>query len=84
MGSKPQYQGNVVRLAERRPNREIVEQLQDLLNDAAAGRIAGAIVAVHYGGAEYGYLGSGTMCSDPTRGIAAAHRLATKLLHHNI
>lgn len=82
MGSRARPR-NVIRLVERRPDESIVEQLEKLLEDARAGLIAGLLIAVHYGGQEYGYSGAGSMCSDPARGIAAAHRLATKLLHHN-
>jgi hypothetical protein len=47
------------------------------------GEIVGIVAAVHYGGRDYGYIGSGSMCEHPNIGIAAAHRLATKLLHTN-
>lgn len=76
--------GKVVRLVERQPDRDTVHQLEALLEEAKAGKIVGLLAAVHYGGSAYAYLGSGSMCSDPSRGLAAAHRLATKLLHQNI
>jgi hypothetical protein len=54
-----------------------------MLKDAMSGKIVGLLAAVHYGGKEYGYSGTGSLCSNPSLGIAAAHRLATKLLHAN-
>jgi hypothetical protein len=57
--------------------------LQALLEEARQGKVVGFIAAVHYGGKEFGYVGSGSMCDCPTLGIASAHKLATKLLHHN-
>lgn len=43
--------------------------------------MAGVVVAAHYGGREYAYMGSGSMCDHPGLGAAAAQRLATKMLH---
>ena len=54
-----------------------------MLQDAMEGKLVGLIAAVHYGGREFGYVGAGSMCECPTLGIASAHKLATKLLHHN-
>ena len=76
-------QPNVVRLAERRVDQQTIRYLQGLLQAAMRGEIAGIVAAVHYGGREYSYLGSGSMCDHPSMGIAAAHRLATKLLQTN-
>lgn len=73
----------VIKLVERRRDEELVRQLQQMLSDAVAGNIIGMVAAVHYGGREYSYIGTGSMCEHPNMGIAAAHRLATKLLHAN-
>ena len=74
----------VLQLVERQRDPKIVQQLQIMLRDAKAGKIAGVIAAIHYGGREFSYIGSGSMCDCPTLGIASAHKLATKLLHPNI
>jgi hypothetical protein len=58
-----------------------VRQLTALLRDAKAGRITGAVAAYHYGGREYLYLGSGSLCADPRLGLGALAVLAKKLLH---
>jgi hypothetical protein len=60
-----------------------VQHLQALLKEAVEGKIVGIIAAVHYGGREFAYVGSGSMCDCPTLGIASAHKLATKLLQTN-
>ncbi|MBU3577513.1 hypothetical protein [Polynucleobacter sp. UK-Kesae-W10] len=51
-----------------------------MLEEAEQGEIVGIIAAVHYGGDEQGFFGSGTMCSIPTMGLHALLNLAKKLL----
>ena len=74
---------SVIRLVERRRDLQTVMQLQDLLQQAMEGKIVGLVASVHYGGCEFGYIGSGSMCNNPAVGIAAAQKLATKMLHLN-
>jgi hypothetical protein len=74
---------NVIRLVERRRDEDAIKHLEQLLQEAREGKIIGLLAAVHYGGSDYGYVGSGSMCHNPGVGITAAHRLATKLLHSN-
>ena len=38
------------------------------------------MIAVHYGGGEFGYIGAGTLTETPTLGLGATLRLAQKLL----
>lgn len=70
----------LVELAPRRADTTVVEHLEALLEEAKAGRISGAIAAVHYGGREYAYLGSGSLCEDPRLGLHAVASLAKKML----
>lgn len=70
----------VLELAPRRADTAVVAHLEGLLAEAKAGRITGAIAAVHYGGREYGYLGSGSLCEDPRLGLHAVAALAKKML----
>jgi len=74
--------GRPVRLEEVRnePDEDTVGTLRQLLADAEQGRIRGALVAAHYGGREYLYAGSGSLCQDPRLGVAAVARLARKFL----
>ena len=72
-----------MRLVAKQPDPTIVQHLQSLLKDALEGRVIGFIAAVHYGGRDFAYLGTGSMCDCPTLGIASAHKLATKMLHNN-
>ena len=67
-------------LARRRVDAGIVERLEALLEDAKAGRIVGAVAALHYGGREYTFVGSGSLCDDPRLGLHAIATLARKLL----
>lgn len=73
----------MLRLAERRPDQEIIEQLRDLLRDAENGKVVGLLAAVHYGGSGFGYFGGGSMCSTPALGLQALVTLTTKLLTAN-
>jgi hypothetical protein len=73
----------IIRLAEKRRDPHTVQNLQALLKEAMEGKIIGIIAAVHYGGREFAYVGSGSMCDCPSIGIASAHKLATKLLQAN-
>lgn len=70
----------VLRLVERLPDSDVVSQLEALLRDAMDGRLIGFVAAAHYGGREYAYMGSGSMCDHPIMGAAAAHKLASKLM----
>jgi hypothetical protein len=74
--------GRPVRLEEVRnePDQDTVGTLRQLLADAEQGRVRGALVAAHYGGREYLYAGSGSLCQDPRLGVAAVARLARKFL----
>lgn len=54
--------------------------MRQLLADAESGRLRGALVAAHYGGREYLYAGSGSLCQDPRLGVAALAKLARKFL----
>ena len=71
-----------VRLLELRadPDQATVDHLKQLLADAESGRLRGALVAAHYGGREYLYAGSGSLCQDPRLGVAALAKLARKFL----
>lgn len=73
----------VLRLTDKQRDPKIVLHLQSMLQDAMEGKVAGLLVAVHYGGKEFAYIGAGSMCDCPTLGIASAHKLATKMLHAN-
>jgi hypothetical protein len=65
---------------EKRPDQAIIGQLNELLQDAQAGKLVGFLAAAHYGGAAHGYYGGGSLCNNPTFGLAAICHLATKLL----
>lgn len=71
----------VIQLVEKRRDLQTIKQLEQLLRDAVAGRIVGVIAAAHYGGRDYAYPGTGSLCEHPNLGVAAAQRLTTKLLH---
>lgn len=73
----------MLRLVERQPDEEIIEQLRDMLKDAEKGRVVGILAAAHYGGNHYGYYGGGTMCTNPAVGLMAIYNLTTKLLTAN-
>lgn len=64
----------------REPDPETITCLRQLLEDAEQGRVRGALVAAHYGGRDYVYAGSGSLCQDPRLGVAAVARLARKFL----
>lgn len=74
---------SVIQLVERRRDPRTIRQLELLLRDALAGRLIGLVAAAHYGGRDYAYAGTGSLCEHPNLGVAAAHRIATKLLHPN-
>lgn len=80
---RPSDPPTVIQLVERRRDLQTIKQLEQLLRDAVAGRIVGVIAAAHYGGRDYAYLGTGSMCEHPNLGVAAAQKLATKLLQTN-
>ena len=67
-------------LASLRVDPNTVLQLEELLKDARSGRIVGAVAAVHYGGREYAFVGSGSLCEDPRLGLHAVATLAKKML----
>ncbi len=69
-----------IAIAERRADAATIAQLTKLLDDAKRGDLSGAIVAAHYGGREYAYMGSGSLCQDPRLGLHAALTLAKKML----
>lgn len=67
-------------LAELRVDPNTVLQLEALLEDARIGKIIGALAAVHYGGRDYAFVGSGSLCDDPRLGLHAVATLAKKML----
>ena len=69
---------NVVRLAPRRPNAELIEYLRGALQDAERGLVIGFVGASHYGGDDYHLIGLGSLCDQPALGLAATHRLIKK------
>jgi hypothetical protein len=71
---------NVVDLAKRRPDQDIIESLRSSLEDAEKGLIVGLVIATHYGSSEFGYAGAGTLVNNPALGLGATFRLAQKLL----
>lgn len=78
---KPRPENQPLRLVENaEPDRETIECLRQLLADAEQGRVRGALVAAHYGGRDYWYAGSGSLCEDPRLGVAAAARLVRKFM----
>lgn len=70
----------VLALARPAPNPQTIKQLEELLEAAREGRVAGAMAAVHHGGREYSFVGSGSLCEDPRLGLHAVMTLAKKLL----
>lgn len=54
--------------------------VDELRSAAASGAVVGIMIAVHYGGGEFGYMGAGTLTETPTLGLGATLRLAQKLL----
>lgn len=78
--SKQHQPGNVLQFVRRQPDRVIVEYLKDLLEQAERGSIVGVIASVHYGGAEFSYIGAGTLVANPALGLGATLRLSQKLL----
>lgn len=62
------------------PDSAIVGYLKDLLKQAEQGSIIGLIASVHYGGAEFGYVGAGSLVANPALGLGATLRLSQKLL----
>lgn len=55
-------------------------QLETMLSEAKSGKIVGAVAALHYGGREYAFVGSGSLCDDPRLGLHAVATLAKKML----
>lgn len=70
----------VLRLQRRQPDVQVVERLEEILAEARAGNIIGLAMAVHYGGNSYGYMGAGSLVSNPELGIAASTRLKQRFL----
>ena len=66
--------------AQSEPDPETINTLRQLLSDAEQGLVRGALVAAHYGGRDYLYAGSGSLCQDPRLGVAAVAKLIRKLL----
>ena len=58
---------------------DVVEQLEALLAEARSGEVVGLVAAIHYGGSQYAFLGSGSLVDNPDLGIAASIRLCNKL-----
>ena len=67
-------------LAALRVDPNTVLQLEALLEEARAGRVVGAVAAIHYGGRDYAFVGSGSLCEDPRLGLHAVATLAKKML----
>ena len=65
----------VIQLVAARSNDDFVRKLEDLLKEANQGKVVGLIVAAHYGGAEYGYAGSGSFCDQPQLAGSALRHL---------
>ena len=68
----------VVKLRERQRDESVVALLERLLTEARSGEIVGLVVAVHYGGCEYVYAGSGSVVRNRDIGLVMAMRLADK------
>lgn len=62
---------SVVHLVRRPAQDETVENLRSLLREAEKGNLVGLVAAVHYGGQQFGYIGSGSLCSNPVLGVGA-------------
>ena len=80
MEQSNQQRANVLHLARRQPDKTIVQYVDELRSAAASGAVVGIMIAVHYGGGEFGYMGAGTLTETPTLGLGATLRLAQKLL----
>lgn len=59
---------------------QIVLQLQQLLQQAMSGQIQGLLVAVHYGGQEFGYGGVGSFCKQPNLAMAPVQHFTDRFL----
>lgn len=70
----------MLQFVRRQPDSAIISYLRELLEQAQGGNIVGLIASVHYGGAEFGYIGAGTLVANPALGLGAAYRLKQKLL----
>lgn len=68
----------VVKLRERQRDEGVVALLERLLAEARAGEIVGLAVAVHYGGCEYAYAGSGSVVQNSDIGLVMSMRLCDK------
>ena len=77
---KPRKSQPPLALAELRVDPNTVLQLETLLEEARIGKIIGALAAVHYGGRDYAFVGSGSLCDDPRLGLHAVATLAKKML----
>lgn len=73
-----QKSNTVVRLRERPPDQRLVAQLEQLLVEARSGAIVGLLAGVHYGGKEYGYIGTGSVVDHPEIGLAISMRLRNR------
>lgn len=71
---------NVLQLVRPQQDSSIVGYLRELLAEAEQGNIVGVIASVHYGGAEFGYIGAGSLVKNPALGLGATLRLSQKLL----
>lgn len=80
MTTRKQRRNRPLALAELRVDPNTVLQLEALLEEAKSGRIVGAVAAAHYGGREYAFFGSGSLCDDPRLGLHAVAALAKKML----
>lgn len=73
-----QKNNTVVKLRKRQRDERLVAQLEELLTEARAGAIVGLLAGVHYGGAEYAYIGTGSLVDHPELGLAVSMRLRNR------
>jgi hypothetical protein len=76
--SKPKQK--VLRLVKRRPDKTIIDYINELQKVASTGELVGVMIAAHHGGTDFRYMGAGTLAEVPTLGVGAAVRLAQKML----
>lgn len=70
----------VISLLKRQPDKDVVEYLRQLLDEAERGEIVGVVAACHYGGDDFGYTGAGSLVMNAPMGMGAAMRLSQHLL----
>ena len=69
----------VLQLVKRNPDKSILEYVEELHNEAKNGEVVGILIAAHYGGGDFRYVGAGSLTQVPTLGVGAAVRLVRKL-----